>query len=167
MLQYLPTLPQTELEQGGGGLHRSARGGAVSGGAQGDRATETLAILTAPEFAPLFGPQSRAEVPIVALLPNPKRQGRRASLVGQIDRLVDLGKDEVLIVDYKTNRPPPERVEDVAPAYLFQLAAYRLALVEIYPGRAVQAALLWTDGPRIMQLPGQLLDQYSFAALGP
>ena len=121
---------------------------------------ETLAILTAPEFAPLFGPQSRAEVPVVALLPNPKRKGAPLKLVGQIDRLVDLGK-EVLIVDYKTNRPPPKQVEAVAPAYLLQLAAYRLALVEIYPGRTVRAALLWTDGPRIMQLPGAVLDQYS------
>ena len=48
-------------------------------------------------------------------------------LTGQIDRLVDLG-DEVLIVDYKTNRPPPTNVGQVAAAYLFQLAAYRLAL---------------------------------------
>ncbi|MES1179644.1 MAG: PD-(D/E)XK nuclease family protein, partial [Hyphomicrobium sp.] len=65
------------------------------------------------------------------------------------------------IVDYKTNRPPPRRVEAVAPAYLLQLAAYRLALAEVYPKRTVRAALLWTDGPRIMRLPGELLDQYS------
>jgi ATP-dependent helicase/nuclease subunit A len=81
-------------------------------------------------------------------------------LIGQIDRLVEDGND-VLIVDYKTNRPPPERVEDVAKAYLFQLAAYRLALAEIYPGRPLKAALLWTAVPRIMQLPGELLDEYA------
>jgi ATP-dependent helicase/nuclease subunit A len=94
------------------------------------------------------------------MLPNPKPKGAPLRLVGQIDRLVDLGK-EVLIVDYKTNRPPPKRVEAVAPAYLLQLAAYRLALAEIYPGRTVRAALLWTEGPRIMQVPGEVLDHYS------
>ena len=127
---------------------------------------ETLAILTAPEFAPLFGPQSRAEVPVVALLPNPNAKGAPLKLVGQIDRLVDLGK-EVLIVDYKTNRPPPKRIEAVASAYLLQLAAYRLALAAIYPGRTVRAALLWTDGSRIMQVPGEVLDQYSLRLWDP
>ena len=67
----------------------------------------------------------------------------------------------MLIVDYKTNRPPPSKVERVAAAYLFQLAAYRLALREIYPGRRVKPALLWTYGPRIMAFPDALLDQYT------
>ena len=52
-------------------------------------------------------------------------------------------------------------MEGVAKAYLFQLAAYRLALAAIYPGRTVRAALLWTEGPRIMQVPGEVLDQYA------
>ncbi len=38
--------------------------------------------------------------------PNPRPQGAALKLIGQIDRLVDCG-DDVLIVDYKTNRPPP------------------------------------------------------------
>jgi ATP-dependent helicase/nuclease subunit A len=67
----------------------------------------------------------------------------------------------VLIVDYKTNRPPPQKVEQVAGAYLFQLAAYRLALREIYAGRPIKTALLWTDGPRIMPVPNDLLDSYA------
>ncbi len=159
LLQYLPGLPQQ-------GWNRAAnsfierRGAALSPNARQGIVRETLAILTAPELAPLFGPQSRAEVPVVAVLPNPKPKGAPLRLVGQIDRLVDLG-NEVLIVDYKTNRPPPKRIEAVAPAYLLQLAAYRLALAEIYPGRTLRAALLWTEGPRIMQVPGEVLDHYS------
>jgi ATP-dependent helicase/nuclease subunit A len=116
--------------------------------------------LQSAEFAPLFGPKSRAEVPIVALIPNPKRKGPPLKLIGQLDRLVDLG-DAVLIVDYKTNRPPPTKVEQVAAAYLFQLAAYRLALREIYAGRMIKTALLWTDGPRIMPIPDAVLDEYT------
>jgi ATP-dependent helicase/nuclease subunit A len=159
LLQHLPALPSASWEEAAKGfiaqrgreLPRRAREGIVK---------ETLAILKAPEFAPLFGPNARAEVPIVALLPNPRSKGPPLKLSGQIDRLIDLG-NEVLIVDYKTNRPPPSEVERVAPAYLFQLAAYRLALSEIYPGRAVKAALLWTEAPRIMQVPSELLDHYA------
>jgi ATP-dependent helicase/nuclease subunit A len=67
----------------------------------------------------------------------------------------------VLVVDYKTNRPPPAEVHQVADAYLYQLAAYRLALREIYPGKLVRAALLWTDGPRLMEVPPDVLDAYT------
>ena len=65
--------------------------------------------------------------------------GDRA-ISGQIDRLVVL-PDRVLIVDYKTLRPPPADPESVPPAYLRQLAAYRAAVQAIYPGHAVDAAI--------------------------
>ena len=107
-------------------------------------AGETLAVLRHPEFAALFGPGSRAEVPVVGLI-----DGR--ALSGRIDRLV-VTDDAVLIVDYKTNRPPPTDAAAVSPAYVEQLAAYRAALERIYPGRRVRTLLLWTDGPRLMEL---------------
>ncbi|MCA1973110.1 MAG: PD-(D/E)XK nuclease family protein, partial [Caenispirillum sp.] len=113
-------------------------------------AAETLAVLAEPVFAPLFGPGSRAEVPIVGLV------GRHV-VAGQVDRLV-VTEDAVLVVDYKTNRPPPLAVADVADAYLRQMAAYRGALKDLYPGRPVRCALLWTDGPRLMELPADRLD---------
>jgi ATP-dependent helicase/nuclease subunit A len=46
----------------------------------------------------------------------------------------------------------------VAEAYLLQLAAYRLALQRIFPGAGVKAAILWTDGTRLMEIPKLLLD---------
>jgi ATP-dependent helicase/nuclease subunit A len=159
LLQHLPTLPHSGWRSAAEG-YIAARGDGLSAGAQKNLIEETLAILHDPQFASLFVHRSRAEVPIVALLPNPDPRRPPVKLIGQIDRLVEDGND-VLIVDYKTNRPPPERVEDVAKAYLFQLAAYRLALAEIYPGRPLKAALLWTAVPRIMQLPGDLLDEYA------
>lgn len=74
--------------------------------------------------------------------------GGRA-ISGRIDRLV-VRADEVAIVDYKTLRPVPE-TEDAVPAlYLDQLRAYRAAVSEVYPGRRVRCALLWTDGPKLM-----------------
>jgi ATP-dependent helicase/nuclease subunit A len=113
---------------------------------------ETLAVLDHPDFAPLFAPGSEAEVPVVGLL------GDRA-LAGQIDRLV-VTQDAVLIVDYKTLRPPPLDEADTPAAYLDQLAAYRAAVAQIYPGRAVRCALLWTEGPRLMPVSAARLDAH-------
>src|SRR3546814_3953982 len=55
------------------------------------------------------------------------------SFAGQIDRLA-VADDGILMVDYKSNRPPPATAERVAPVYLRQMAAYRALLREIYPG---------------------------------
>ena len=121
---------------------------------------ETLAVLEHPELSALFGPDSRAEVPIVATLPRPDGARPPRRLTGKIDRLVHTGS-AVLIVDYKTNRPPPRVVAEVADAYLLQLAAYRLAVAAIFPGLQIRAALLWTDGARIMEIPRLLLDEHA------
>ncbi|MBB4657564.1 double-strand break repair helicase AddA [Parvularcula dongshanensis] len=111
--------------------------------------SEALAVLEDPAFAAVFGAGSRAEVPV---------QGRVGGKLyaGQIDRLL-VTETEVLIVDFKSNRPPPERVEDVAPAYLAQLGAYAALIEKVYPGRAVRTALLWTYAPRLMPVPSELL----------
>ncbi len=124
-------------------------------------ATEAIAVLTAPRFAPLFGHASQAEVPIVAEIARPAApgipKGPPLRLTGQIDRLIDLAH-EVLILDYKTNRRPPDGIAAVSDAYLLQLAAYRLAIREIFRGKAVAAAILWTDGCTIMEIPVAMLD---------
>jgi len=121
---------------------------------------ETLAVLEHPELSALFGPDSRAEVPIVATLPSRNGAGPPLRLTGKIDRLVHTGT-AVLIVDYKTNRPPPRVVAEVAETYLLQLAAYRLGIAAIFPGLEIRAALLWTDGARIMEIPQLLLDAHA------
>jgi ATP-dependent helicase/nuclease subunit A len=118
---------------------------------------ETLAVLREPALAALFGPQARAEIPIVAEITHPQGGGRALRLTGKIDRLVVTG-DAVLIVDYKTNRPPPKEVGEVSDAYLLQLCAYRLALARLFSNHRVRAAILWTDGPRIMEIPEKVLD---------
>jgi len=114
---------------------------------------ETLAVLEHPDFAPLFGPDSVAEVPVVGLL------GGRA-LSGQIDRLVVDGAS-VLIVDYKTIRPVPPSLAAVPALYLDQLAAYRAAIAAVFPGKDIRCALLWTDGPVLMPIPPEKLDAFA------
>jgi ATP-dependent helicase/nuclease subunit A len=120
-----------------------------------------LSVLEDPRFAEVFGPGSRAEVAIAgsaAALPS----GLKIS--GRIDRLVVL-PTRVLVADFKTNRPSPERIEDADPAYLRQMAIYAAVLADVFPGRAIAAALVWTDGPKLMPIPEILLAQ-SLADLG-
>ena len=80
------------------------------------------------------------------------------SISGKIDRLA-VTPEKVLIVDYKTNRPPPEAASQVALAYRRQLALYRALLAEIYPGRTVRAFLLWTAVPLLMEIDAKTLDE--------
>jgi ATP-dependent helicase/nuclease subunit A len=119
--------------------------------------SEILAVLAHPDFAELFGPNSRSEVPVT---------GRLGSHVvaGQVDRLV-VQHDRVIIVDYKSNRPPPADIRDVPRIYMRQMAAYRTVLRPVFPERPIDCALLWTDVPYLMALPGELLDGY-FEHLG-
>mgnify|MGYP003646398563 CR=1 FL=1 len=115
---------------------------------------ETLGILDHPDFAALFGPGSRAEVALTGTAPG-LPPGTRVR--GQVDRLV-VTDHEVLIVDYKTNRPPPVDLGGVARVYLGQMAAYRALLRSLHPGKTVRCALLWTDAARLMELPAELMD---------
>jgi ATP-dependent helicase/nuclease subunit A len=108
-----------------------------------------LGVLDDDVFAEVFGPGSRAEVAVAG-----KVGGLTVS--GRIDRLA-ITPDRVLVVDFKTNRPAPDRIEDADPAYLTQMALYVAALRTVWPGRRVEAALVWTDGPRLMPIPDALL----------
>ena len=138
LLQMLPSVDAAE---------RSARARkyvaqaafALSGEARDEILGAVFGVLDHAEFSPLFGPQSRAEVPIIARLPV---AGSDIVISGQVDRLV-VAKTEVLIVDYKTNRPAPATVETVASGYVRQIAAYRMALAALYPDRTVRGLLLW------------------------
>jgi ATP-dependent helicase/nuclease subunit A len=158
LLQYLPEIADGDRKAAATAFV-TRRAAVLTAKARLSIVRETLAILNSAEFAPLFSAGSRAEVPISAMLPRPSGKGPALRLSGQIDRIL-VTASEVMIVDYKTNRPPPQELHGVAPAYLFQLAAYASALAEIYPGKRLRAALLWTDGPRLMEIPPNILGDY-------
>ena len=153
LLELLPPLPDDARDDAAD--HLLARLAAnIDEDERGRWREEVLAILRDPAFAQAFGPSSRAEAAIAGA-PKGAREGIIIS--GQIDRLA-VFDDQVLVIDYKTNRPPPKRVEDAAPAYLTQMAAYRALLQEIYPNRRITSALLWTFEARLMPIPDTLLD---------
>ena len=156
LLEHLPNVPQPRWRDAAQQFVE-LRGQALPAEARAALVEEVLAILTDPQFSALFGPDSRAEVPIAAAIPDPTGRRPELRITGQIDRLVRL-PDAVLLLDYKTNRPPPQQPQDVPAAYLMQLAAYRLVLREVFPELPVRAAILWTDGARLMPIPSDLLD---------
>ena len=71
----------------------------------------------------------------------------------------------MLVIDFKTNRPAPAHIDDADPAYIRQMAVYVAVLRTIFPDRPVEAALVWTDGPRLMPVPEKLMAR-SLADLG-
>jgi len=153
LLQSLPELPAAERA---GAAQRFLR--LAGHGLDAEKVEawtrEALAVLDDPEARTLFAAGSRAEVPVTGIV---QRNGRRHVVSGQVDRL-GLGPGEITIVDYKTNRPPPRHPEEVALLYRRQMALYRAVLSQLYPDRTVRCFLLWTDGPRVMELPAPLLD---------
>ncbi len=156
LLEFLPELPAGRrgdaarrfLERP---VHR------LSEAQQGEILEETLAVLEHPDFAAIFAPGSRAEVPIVGTIAG---AGGPKIVSGQVDRLA-VGAEAVLVVDYKTHRPPPAEEADVPALYLSQMAAYKALLADIYPGRRVDCCLLWTEGPRLMQISPALLARHA------
>jgi ATP-dependent helicase/nuclease subunit A len=131
---------------------------------QEEMARHVLTILNDLVFADLFAPGSRAEVPIVGRL---VRAGAPAlTVAGQVDRLA-VTRDSVLLADYKTDRAPPRGPAEVPERYTAQLALYRAVLVRVYPGKTIRAALIFTEGPTVIELPGAALDAALVKALAP
>ena len=113
---------------------------------------EVLGVLDDPAHAALFGPGSLAEVPLSAVVDG-------VVVAGIVDRLL-VTDTAVTVIDYKTGRHVPATAAEVQPAYLRQMAAYRDALGVIFPGRRVEAALLYTAGARLIRLDDALLDAH-------
>ena len=72
----------------------------------------------------------------------------------------------VLIVDYKTDQAVPARLDDVPKPYVTQLALYRAVLASIYPGKTIRAALIFTGGPSLVELPAAAMAAALAAIVG-
>jgi ATP-dependent helicase/nuclease subunit A len=144
LLQLLPDLPAAGRRAAASSL--LAREIDLTDAQRYEMATAALAVLEDARFSAVFGPGSRAEAALAGAA-----AGLPAGLAisGRVDRLL-VEPDRVLVVDFKTNRPAPARIEDADPAYLVQMAVYAAVLAEVFPRRRIEAALVWTDGPKLM-----------------
>jgi ATP-dependent helicase/nuclease subunit A len=149
LLQSLPDILDTRRRKTAEEF-LARRGGKLSVDQRAALLRQVLLVLEHKDFAALFSPGSRAEVPIVGTLAG-------WQVVGQVDRLA-VTQSAILIADFKTNQDPPRRIEEVSDSYVKQLAAYRAVLMKLYPDRPVRAALIWTEVPDLMELSADLLD---------
>lgn len=113
---------------------------------------DACGIIADPAFAAVFSGDALAEAPVAAVV-----EGE--VIAGTVDRLL-VSDDRVLVVDFKTGRRVPGSAEAVPPHHLRQMAAYVAALGVVFPGRWVEAALLYTSGPRLITLPPALLEAH-------
>lgn len=153
LLRHLPALPSADRAAAAHRFLAQAAHG-LDDAEITSWAAEALAVTEAPDHQALFGEGSRAEVPLIGSVKTPRGI---FTVSGQVDRLAVTPR-EVLIVDYKTNRPPPAATAGVPLAYRRQLALYRALLGDIYPSHRVRAFLLWTATPRLMEIDAETLD---------
>lgn len=153
MLQLLPDMPvaaradagQRYLEKVGADWPQVERQAALG---------SVLALIENPAWAGFFAPGSRAEVSVMGTL---EIAGQPRAIAGTIDRLA-IEPGRLMILDYKTNRMPPAGLDDIPPAYVMQLALYRALLQGLYPGRRIDAGLLFTEAPSLMLLPESVME---------
>ncbi len=155
LLQHLPDLPfATRRAAALSWLERP--GNALAPGETANVAEQVMALLAHPDLAALFGPGSRAEVPLSGLV--------AGQVVGGIVDRLAVCDDRVLVADYKTGRAPPPDAARTSVLYLRQMAAYRAVLASIFPDRRIECVLIWTEDARPIWLPPALLDAHGLIA---
>jgi len=153
LLERLPEMPVADRRDAAARLLAKERD--LSDAQASEMIEAAFRVLDDARFAAVFGPGSRAEIALTG-----GAEALRPGVVinGRIDRLV-VTPERVFVVDYKTNRPAPDRIENADPAYVAQMATYVAVLARLYPDRPVEAALVWTDGPKLMPVPQGLMDE--------
>ncbi len=131
LLQLLPDLAPGERPPAAERL--LAAGASLDDAEQrAEMAAAALGVLDDPMFAEVFGPG-------IAARGRRRRRRARSCRPGWQCRAASTGcvipADRVLVVDFKTNRPAPGRIEDADPAYVLQMAVYAAVLGEVFPGR--------------------------------
>jgi len=60
--------------------------------------------------------------------------------------------ERVVVLDYKTNRVPPQTAEAIPFAHKAQLAIYREILSPLYPGKRIDCVLVYTENGSVHTL---------------
>ena len=82
---------------------------------------------------------------------------RDFAVSGRIDRMV-VTENAVEIVDFKTNRVPPDTIEAIPFEHRAQLAIYRAILAPLYPGRVIRCGLIYTETAKTFWLDAALME---------
>ncbi len=152
LLQYLPDVA-TDARRRTAEAFLAARASDLDAGLREALIGEALAVLQTPALTDLFGARARGEVAIAGRIVGP--DGRMREVSGQVDRIVETER-EVIVADYKTGGPCEAAA--TPPAYLAQMALYRAVLASLWPGKRLRMLLIWTAGPKVVELEQAALD---------
>ena len=137
LLQFLPTAPVADWPHIAAGL-------VVPSDLCADVLAVARNVIQEPDLRFLFGANSFAETAFACGFMSHR-------IVGSIDRLV-VFPEKVMAIDFKSNRIVPDKAALVPEGVLRQMGAYAHALEQIYPGRQVEVAILWTETCCLMPL---------------
>ena len=155
LLDHLPGRDPSDWPALARDVLSDAEGGLPEAAALAGLLDEARAVLAAPDLAQVFtlpqGAEVLHELALSAPLPG------IGMLWGKIDRAV-ITNDRVLVVDYKSNRDIPATPQAVPLGILRQMAAYRAAARQIWPGHRIEVAVLWTASRSLMPLPDAVMD---------
>ena len=150
LFERVPSVPSGDRQaRAVGWLMRTAGLDAASAGAL---VAEACAVIDDPRFAAIFSPHALAEAPIAAVVAGDV-------VAGTVDRLL-VEDARVTVVDFKTGTRAPAGLDQVPHHHLDQIGAYAAALGVIFPGRAIRAALLYTGGPRLIEIDADTLGRH-------
>jgi ATP-dependent helicase/nuclease subunit A len=143
LLERLPAVvPEERATVADRWLERSA--GLSDPAARAEIVDQVCAVISDSRFSNLFGDRSLGEAPLAATLPD----GR--VIAGTVDRLL-VEEQRISVIDFKTGRVPPDETA-IPNSHRAQMQAYAEALRVIFPGRQVRAALLYTAGPKLIEV---------------
>lgn len=109
---------------------------------------EVEAVLRDAALAPLFAAEAGVEVTLSA-------EWRGRTMWGVIDRML-VSPERILAVDFKSNRTIPKSAAEVPEGLLRQMGAYAHMLAQVFPGRRIDTALVWTRNRQMMILDPEL-----------
>lgn len=110
---------------------------------------QLLAVFQHPELGELFTTQALAEAPVAGIV-------NGHPIAGTVDRLL-ITPQRLLVVDFKTGSHVPDNADGISLPYRRQMALYVRVLEQVFPGRRIDAGLLYTAGPRFFLLDSSLL----------
>ena len=148
LLERLPDLPEAQRGQAAD-TWLARHGSDLPQHERDEILASALRVIADPGFADVFSPAALAEVPLAATVAG-------QVVAGTVDRLL-IESGRVTVIDFKTARRPPSSLDEVPESTLRQMAAYAAALEVIYPGREICAAVVYTQTPLLIAIPGEML----------
>ena len=141
LLQLLPDLPPADRPAAAARMLERERD--LHDEQRREMARAALGVLEDPRFAEVFAPGSKAEAAVAGAAPD---LPEGLAISGRVDRML-VTAERVLVIDFKTNRPSPDRIEAADPAYLAQMAIYAAVLRAVFPGGGWKRRWCGPTGP--------------------